>query len=150
VGAEFAVASVEVIARVVSHDTGVPVSLPEVDISASEEPPLALWGDRRWRIARDPLRGDVEVVVGEEGAVYTPGREHLLELRQEITAGVRSSAADGASIEATNSGVARMSTGEVVEVDVAVQLTQAGLAVRAEVTVDGASTCKRTWEEKRR
>ena len=142
---EFAVAGLEITIPSVDDDVGVAPDLPAVEPPEADGGPLWLGGDRTWTIARDPLRNGVEIVIGEEGALRTPNREHILELRQILRATV---GADAASVEAVNNAVARMNSGEVVEVDVTAELKHTGLSVHAELRTDGATTWKRTWEAK--
>jgi hypothetical protein len=142
----FDVEKLDVVVPVVPDDAGVPLDMPRPEPPTLDGPPLALSGDRRWGITREPILDVLVVEVAEEVAAYTPGREHILELRQRVRGKTSRLQPKASLIEANNTAIARMSTGETVEVNVSAVMTNEGLRVGTEVSVDGSVVHSRLRE----
>jgi putative CocE/NonD family hydrolase len=141
-----AITRVEFVAPTVSEAVGAPASVPPLEAPDPAASPLGLWEVPRWEITRDPLHDGVEVLTGVSFASYTAGREHLLERRKETRASVRRDAPEATVMEASDTQVARLLTGERVEVTVQTRMTLADVWTRGEVTIDGNTIFSRIWD----
>lgn len=140
------VAGVELRAPTAASDAGTAVCLPRCAEADPETTAIGLWAEPTWQVARHPVQDAVEVVTGTASAARTPGGEHLLELRQEIRASVRHDAPQAAAIASTHRQLARLSSGETIEVLVTTRLSDAALWVHGDVSIDGAAVFSRTWD----
>jgi uncharacterized protein len=140
------ITGIELIAPIVAEAAGTPIELPPAEEDPGEQP-LALWGQPRWRITREPVNDSIEILSGGTGATYTTGRENLLETGLECRASVRRQAPQAAAIDATHTHTVRLSTGELIDVKASSRITQTTLWAHGEVIIDGVTVFSRAWEE---
>jgi uncharacterized protein len=138
------IVGIDLVAPTVSERAGTPIEMPSADDSRKDDA-LGLWEEPRWQITRDPVNDGLDVVMGTAAAAHTAGSAQLLERRHEVRASVRRDAPEATVVGATDTQVARLRTGERIEVTVSTRLTAATLWARGQVDVDGTTVFSRTW-----
>jgi putative CocE/NonD family hydrolase len=129
---------------VLTDDAGTVVDLGTPQLPSGPVP-VAFRAEPRWTITEDLVRDGIEVLVGETLQALTPNRAHLIELSTDKSAAVTTGAPEAAVVHATGSTVARMGTGEVIDVRVELRMTADSLTAHGNITVDGMSLFSRSW-----
>lgn len=126
---------------------GRPVVLPAPDPNDLDPDGLAVREQPRWEISRDRINDGVEVTVGSDVAVWTPNREHLLEIDNAITVKVRRDSPATARVRGAATGTAHMGSGEVIVARVELYMTRTSMMVSAQVDIDGTTTFSNRWSQ---
>jgi putative CocE/NonD family hydrolase len=131
---------------IVADEQAAVTSVPEPGDLTADSPPVAVHQRPRWAITRDLISDGLTVTVGQEAAARTPNLEHLLEIRQEMSATVRPGAEAAALVRGTLSATARMGTGETITVRVDLHMTCTTVTASGQVDVDGVTAFSRRWD----
>ncbi|MFC0534217.1 CocE/NonD family hydrolase [Phytohabitans kaempferiae] len=144
-GHRLRVAAAELNLPVVSDPVSVEVSLPAPEQAAPESSGVALQRPS-WTLTRDHVNDTVKVSVAHEMVAPTPESRHLLEIYKDMTASVNRRNPSAAVARGTASAIARLTSGETVDVRASLQITGAALSADAEIHVDGLTVFSRRWD----
>lgn len=138
---------------------GVEVCLPvvvdeqrkNVEVPVPDHPPVGAHGladvcqQPLWTVTRDLINDSISVTLGEEITARTPNRQHLLEMRREISATARGGAEGDAAVRGMTTAKVQLATGETISVRVALRMTEATMIASGQIDIDGSSVFARNW-----
>jgi uncharacterized protein len=136
----FELAGIEARIPTLAEASGTPVDVPALRPGPDRAP------NAGWRVTRDHVHGQIEVVVTGEAADQLGREGHRYGVSSELHATVRQTAPETAVTSGTQTAEVRMSTGELVTAAATVRCTQTALWARGEVTADGFVLFSKTWE----